>query len=132
MVDGDTLDCEIALPLDTSITKRVRLKGWWAPELASEIGGRGFEAKRRLEAFIEGKAIYLFAPGQRFDKYGRLIADLWHAERIISAREVLGELQLTKEQHKQASDELRARKQATGAQSGPMQMTGDNAEFGGQ
>ncbi len=108
VVDGDTLEASIVLPFDTLITKRIRLKGWWADELEGQYAARGREAKRRLEIWTHEKVLWLHAPSCRLDKYGRVVGHLCHDMRIISAREVLGDLQLTEAVHKERSDRLRA------------------------
>lgn len=107
VVDGDTVEADIALPFDTNIRKRIRLKGWWADELEGPHAVTGQAAKQRLMFYVSGKALWLFCPAQRLDKYGRIVGDLWHGERIITAQEVLGDLQLTADQHKHRTDEKR-------------------------
>lgn len=108
VIDGDTIEATIPLPFDTQVRKRIRLKDWWAHELSGPHASQGAEAKQRLERFIEEKAIWLFSASCRLDKYGRVIGTLMHQERIITAREVLGDLQLTREAHKAASDAQKA------------------------
>lgn len=142
VVDGDTLQADIALAFETNVNRRIRLKGWWAPELEAGISGPAFEAKHRLECFCTGKALWIHCPSQRLDKYGRVIASLWWDNRIISPSEVLGTLQMTETTHKAAKDEitrLRAAQREAGPSSGtyrpdtkaPMHLTGDGGSLSG-
>lgn len=118
-VDGDTLLVTIALAFETTITKRVRLKGWWAPEMTGPDAARGMAAQQRLHNFCEGKVLWILCPAQRLDRYGRVIATLMHEERIISARDVLGDLQLTEAEHKAARDAHRPAQGTLGPKAWP-------------
>jgi endonuclease YncB( thermonuclease family) len=142
VIDGDTLQADIALAFETNINRRIRLKGWWAPEQEAGIGGPGFEAKHRLDCYCAGKALWIHCPAQRLDKYGRIIAALWYDNRIISAGEVLGTLQMTEKAHREAKDEItrhRAAQREAGKSSGtytpdpgaPMFLTGDGGNLSG-
>jgi hypothetical protein len=105
VIDGDTVEARIALPFGQSVMKRIRLKGWWADEPVGLYAPEGIRAMLRLKAFLEGKVIWLHAGSCREDKYGRVIGCLMHGERIITAKEVLGELQLTESVHKARRDQ---------------------------
>lgn len=105
VVDGDTIEAKILLPFKQSVQRRIRLKGWWADELTGVHSHAGILAKMRLEIFLKEKVIWLFSPGHREDKYGRIVACLVWERRIITALEVLGELQLTETVHKAHTDE---------------------------
>lgn len=110
VIDGDTLEAGVCLPFDTLLMKRIRLKGWWAAELGSAWDAEARTAAKRLADFLEEKAVWLHAPSCRLDKYGRIIGTLMHGTRIISAREVLGELQLTEAEHKRRHDEAHGKR----------------------
>lgn len=104
VVDGDTLEADIILPFKVHLRKSIRLKGFWADELDGPYRSQGLAARLRLEHFVADKALWLHAPSCRLDKYGRAVGLLMHGERIISGREVLGELQLTEKDHKDHKD----------------------------
>jgi hypothetical protein len=108
VIDGDTIEAMICLPFDTKISKRIRLKGWWADETEGIYRSNGMLAQHLLEVFCAGKALWLHAPSCRLDKYGRVIGHLMHGERIIAPREVLGSCQLTEGEHKLRRDQTAA------------------------
>jgi endonuclease YncB( thermonuclease family) len=111
VIDGDTIEATIRLPFDTAIVKRVRLRGWWAPEPVGPWRIDGLQAAERLRAFCEGKALWLHAPSCRLDRYGRVLGHLMHGERIINPKDILLELQLTETEHKRRRDEAIKAKQ---------------------
>lgn len=100
VVDGDTIKGEIVLPLGVTKWQIIRLKGWWAPEPKGASEREGVEARARLERFLNDKNVFILVIGSRFDRYGRLIASLWHGEGIVAPERVLGPYQLTKDAHK--------------------------------
>lgn len=104
IVDGDTIVATIPLPFKTSVRKTIRLKGWWAAELNTIFHSEAVRAAQRLHDFCCGKALWLLTAGCRLDKYGRVIGHLQHDGRIISPREVLGDLSLTAAEHKLRHD----------------------------
>lgn len=119
VIDGDTIEARIILPLDTSKKQRIRLKGWWADELEGAWNDQGIRSKIALENFCSGKALWIHARGHRLDKYGRLVAHLVYENKPVNPRDVLGALQLTMEEHKAHSDANRAslsRRRAIAAQ----------------
>jgi hypothetical protein len=117
VIDGDTIEATIRLPFDTVITKRIRLKGWWADEPVGPWAQYGFRAKTRLGDFCRDKALWLHAPSCRLDRFGRVIGHLMHGERIVDPRDVLKELQLTETEHKLRRDQ-NAKLKTASAQSG--------------
>jgi endonuclease YncB( thermonuclease family) len=104
VVDGDTVVAEITLPFDTTVTRRIRLKGFWADELTGPYAVSGEIARIRLAQWLADKVIWLHSPSQRKDRYGRTIASLWHEGRIIPAKEILGDAQLTEAEHRRRKD----------------------------
>lgn len=101
VVDGDTLEATIHLEFDTPIKRRIRLKGWWADEPKGLYAESGMEAKARLHTFVQGKALWLFSPSGRLDRYGRVVGHIIHHEQIVNPKDVLGHLQLTEHDHQQ-------------------------------
>src|ERR687893_1521516 len=73
-IDGDTLVCN---------RQKVRLTNVDAPELKA-AGGRN--AKRRLQALVEGREVVLKKYGQ--DRYGRLLAEAFVAGRRIEQQDI--------------------------------------------
>lgn len=108
VIDGDTIEAQILLPFEQRVQKRIRLKGWWADEIGGLYNGTAVVARFRLECFIQGKALWLHAPSCRLDRYGRVVGSLMHGERIVTAQEVLGDLQLTEKDHKAHRDAEKA------------------------
>lgn len=99
-VDGDTIRCIIEVGLGIHKEARVRLRGFYAPEINGASPDSGFQAKARLQAFLDGNKLYLLNMGMKIDKYGRTVAALWWADRQVDPSEVLGSLQLTVDQHR--------------------------------
>jgi|HubBroStandDraft_1064217.scaffolds.fasta_scaffold12753_3 endonuclease YncB( thermonuclease family) len=126
IIDGDTLEATIHLPFEQNLTTRIRLKGWWADELDGPYRGAGLVARFRLESFCDGKALWIQSTSGRKDKYGRIVATLWHSGRIVAGKEVLGDLQLTEATHKLHRDQ--ARQQASRAQKWPGDVKGADFE----
>jgi micrococcal nuclease len=73
-IDGDTLVCN---------RQKVRLANVDAPELKA-AGGR--EAKRRLQALVQGREVALKPHGQ--DRYGRLLAEAFVDGRRIEQHHI--------------------------------------------
>lgn len=79
IVDGDTFDSEISLPLDISVKKRLRVYGWDAPETRTKDPAeklRGLAAtKKATETFalVENK-VCLTEHGH--DSFGRLLVEI--------------------------------------------------------
>ena len=114
VIDGDTIEGDILFPFDQRIRKRIRLKGWWADELGGLWAEAANTAKVRLHCFCSNRALWLHSPNGRLDKYGRVIGTLMEGERIVTAKEVLGELQLTESVHKARTDQNRAKRRRSG------------------
>lgn len=98
-IDGDCLHAHVALPFEVSVQKRIRLKNWFADELVGPHSADGYKAQRLLQEWCRGKVIWI-APGSiRCDRYGRIVASLWHADRLVAPSDVLGSLALTERIH---------------------------------
>jgi micrococcal nuclease len=81
IVDGDTVDLEVSLGMDTYRRIRCRLGGINAPESRTrdlEEKARGLAAKKRLDEILEGQTIIL--QSESYGKYGRVIGTLWIQE----------------------------------------------------
>ena len=73
-IDGDTLVCN---------RQKVRLTNVYAPEL-NQAGG--VAAKRRLQAMVQGREIFLRSYGH--DRYGRLLAEAYVNGRRIEQADI--------------------------------------------
>lgn len=104
VIDGDAIEATIVLPFEALIRKRIRLRGWWADETEGAHAQRGLLAAARLTAFIAKGPLWIHAADERMDRYGRLLATLRDAQRIIVAAEILGDCQLTEREHKARRD----------------------------
>jgi endonuclease YncB( thermonuclease family) len=103
-IDGDTIAADVHVGLGHKAAERIRLKGWWAPEMHGPSAAYGQLAQKRLQAYLDSHICHLLAPGHRRDRYGRLIGSLWYLGRIVPPEQVLAELQLTEETHKAQRD----------------------------
>lgn len=99
-VDGDTLDAMIILPLGVHLRRRIRLKGFYAPELDGSSPEAGHRAKALLQGFCEKGGLYLRCTGMKEDNHGRLVGELYVNNLPVDPSEVLCELQLTPEAHR--------------------------------
>ncbi len=82
VIDGDTLQAEIALGFHITHTIRVRITGYDAPELfrgTVEEREAGQRWKSRLEELILGQPVYLRTEKDKrsFDRY---VAAIWRAD----------------------------------------------------
>lgn len=101
IIDGDAIQATILLPFDQRLRARIRLKGWWADETTGPFCEAGLKAKARLEAWCQDKALWICTPGERRDRYGRIVAHLVHGSQLVNPRDVLAELQLTEKVHQE-------------------------------
>lgn len=122
-VDGDTVEAVVILPFGTMVMKRIRLKGWWAPELTGANSNAGLLAKTRLQAFLSSTPCAIISRAHRQDKYGRIIADLWALGRVISPQEVLGLFALSEAEHKREHDLIKKGRESFAATE--LALTGD-------
>ena len=82
VVDGDTLDLNIDLGLDSHRHERVRLFGINTPETYgvkkdSEEYQAGMRSKERLTQLVTGKLLWVETEKDKTGKYGRYLATLW-------------------------------------------------------
>jgi micrococcal nuclease len=82
VVDGDTVDVEFDLGMNTFVRERVRLYGIDTPEIfgmkkESEEFKRGMAAKDFVEARLMNKPVWLHTHKDKTGKYGRYLADIF-------------------------------------------------------
>lgn len=99
-IDGDTVDALISLPLKTATNRRLRLRGFFAPEMNGQTPDMAIAARDLLAAFLDSKRVWLRGWGMKEDKYGRLVVQIMDDEREVTGAEVLGALQMTEEAHR--------------------------------
>jgi micrococcal nuclease len=92
VIDGDTVDADIDLGFDISLTKRIRLAGIDAPESRTSDANEkkyGLEAKEWLKhALQDGKNILIKTElPDSTEKYGRIIGHLFVNDQEISLNE---------------------------------------------
>jgi endonuclease YncB( thermonuclease family) len=99
-IDGDCLDARILLPLGVSVRRRVRIKGFYAPELRGSMPEQAEHARQRLDLAVSCSKCHVQVSGLKEDRYGRLLAVVFINGKPAIAEDVLGPCQLTEEQHK--------------------------------
>jgi len=81
VVDGDTIDVTIDLGFNVQYTERVRLARINAPELSTDAGKL---VKTFMVDSLEGKNVTIKTEKNKFDKYGRWIAEIYYNEQSIN------------------------------------------------
>ena len=81
VVDGDTIDVTIDLGFNIQYTERVRLARINAPELSTDAGKL---VKTFMVDSLEGKDVTIKTEKNKFDKYGRWIAEVYYNEQSIN------------------------------------------------
>lgn len=76
-VDGDTIIAEINLGFHTTHSARIRLKGFYAPELDGRTPEQGIAARKTLQDALNGHQVTFPKRGARQDNYGRWLLELW-------------------------------------------------------
>lgn len=94
VVDGDTIDVEIDLGFDISITKRVRLAGIDTPESRTTDKMEksfGLESKARLKQLLSGATTIVIKTEKpdSSEKYGRVLGWLYIDDTKISVNDTL-------------------------------------------
>ena len=89
VVDGDTIDADIDLGFDISLTKRIRLAGVDTPESRTADANEkkyGLESKEWLKKKVEGAKNILIKTElpDSTEKYGRIIGHLFINEQETS------------------------------------------------
>jgi hypothetical protein len=110
VIDGDAIEATIQLPFGACVIKRIRLKGFWAPEMKGRTPDLAVKATNQLEDWILTRDLFIRCPSERYDKYGRVIAELWSSEGPADPKAILGACQLSREAHKEDLDFSRAKK----------------------
>jgi micrococcal nuclease len=91
VVDGDTIDVDIDLGFDISLTKRVRLSGVDAPESRTtdlKEKALGLEVKEWLKKNLDGKKNVLIKTElpDSTEKYGRILGRLYVDDVCLNDR----------------------------------------------
>jgi len=89
IIDGDTVDLDINLGFNISITQRVRLKDINAPEIRTpdlEEKAKGLEAKEWLEKELAKPGEWIIETTKE-DKYGRLLGTLYLVGEPVTVNE---------------------------------------------
>lgn len=81
VIDGDTIECLIALPLDVFLKSHVRLYGVNTEELKSK-SKKALDAKEYMLTTLLNKNVTLNVYGK--EKYGRILADVYLDAELIN------------------------------------------------
>jgi len=90
VVDGDTIDADIDLGFDISLTKRIRLAGIDTPESRTtdvKEKALGLEVKEWLKKKLEGQTDIVVKTElpDSTEKYGRILGHLFIGDKEVSA-----------------------------------------------
>lgn len=110
VIDGDAIEATISLPFGACVIKRIRLKGFWAPEKEGRTPDLARLAHTRLEDWILGRDLFIRCPSERQDKFGRVIADLYDSNGPANPHDILRDAQLSEADHKADLDWARSKK----------------------
>lgn len=83
VVDGDTIDADIDLGFNMTLSKRIRLHGINTPETRTrdkQEKKRGLAAKERLQQIIDDQQGVLFLKSMDQGKFGRCIGVLFEQD----------------------------------------------------
>ncbi len=89
IIDGDTVDLDIDLGFNISITQRVRLKDIDAAEIRTldlEEKAKGLEAKEWLEKELSREGEWIIETTKE-DKYGRILGTLYLIGEPVTVNE---------------------------------------------
>lgn len=111
-VDGDTIEAVVLLPFGSMVNLRIRLAGWWAPELEGPDRPAAEAARDCLQKFLKENVCTIFSRSERKDRYGRAIASLWASGKPVDPKAVLGLWYVTEAQHKAENDWIRKHRKA--------------------
>jgi micrococcal nuclease len=96
VVDGDTVDLDFDLGLDSHRYERVRLYGIDAPETYgvkkdSEEYKAGAKTKQRLANLVTAREIWVETHKDKTGKYGRYLATIWVVidDALVNVNELL-------------------------------------------
>lgn len=107
-IDGDTIEAQIELPLGVYARRRIRLKGFFAPEHHGASPDLAKAAQRALQAACDSHACHIQTHGSREDRYGRIAAVLWIDGKPVDGDQILGPLNLTPAAHQAEVKRARA------------------------
>lgn len=99
-VDGDCVEAQIELPFGISIVQRIRLRGFFAPELTGAMPEAARIAQERLQLALVVGETQLCAKPLRRDSYGRLIGCIAVSGVVLDGSSVLGDAQLSESAHR--------------------------------
>lgn len=91
VIDGDSIACRVALPLDVSLSCCCRLDGIDTPELRDADPVKremARKAKDRLASLVATSTCVIVTSGVR-EKYGRLLVKLWATNGTESFNDIL-------------------------------------------
>jgi micrococcal nuclease len=78
VADGDTVRVTLRLGLGVELpSEAIRLLGIQAPEISGPDRFVGQASRNMLSGLVLNKRIYLHAPNEQRDRYGRLLAWVW-------------------------------------------------------
>lgn len=82
--DGDTITCDIDMGMDVWHRKTsIRLHGINAPEIRGDTREEGLKSRDALVAILPvGSTVSITS--HSFEKYGRLLATVWHGDTNIN------------------------------------------------
>lgn len=92
VVDGDTIDADIDLGFNMTLSKRIRLHGINTPETRTrdkQEKQRGLAAKQRLQQIIDAQQGVLFLKSMDQGKFGRCIGVLFEQDFDQSINDML-------------------------------------------
>ena len=98
-VDGDTVIGHLKLPLGILAQRRIRLKGFYAPEKRGANPAAADAARQCLQDALDTHKCHIQCHGMREDRYGRLAATLLLNGRAVHGGLVLGQYQLDAAAH---------------------------------
>lgn len=98
-IDGDTIEASVKLPLNVSVRKRIRLKGFYSNEHQGENPDAAHAAQQRLQQALDGHIIHLLTRGSKEDQYGRICGHLFVDGHGVTGSQILGDLQLSEQSH---------------------------------
>lgn len=98
-IDGDTIQARIILGFSCSLIRRIRLKGFYAPEHLGRTPGMALEAQNRLQATLNTGELTIATYGSKDDLHGRLVAIVYRDGVALNPFDVLGPFQLDPSAH---------------------------------
>lgn len=100
-IDGDTIEARVCLKLDVCVRRRIRLRGFWAPEHNGGDPHGAEEATRLLAMACDNQTCFIASRGMDLDNHGRITATLWIGNKPADPRGILGQYFLTEAAHRE-------------------------------